>query len=120
MDKAKMDGAAERAKHLKFNLYNVRDDEGHKAKIYYSIQDGINERLCVTLYAATYVDSLAFVGDVENGTDVMTDYFEKDRVRIYHDDPRFPAALAAAQRKNERDREKIALARREAMARRGA
>jgi hypothetical protein len=32
---------------------------------------------------------------VQNDTELMTDYFDKDRIRVYPDNPHYPAVLAA-------------------------
>lgn len=53
---------------------------------------------CVTLYAKDYTNELARVfadhPGYENNTDIMTDYFEKGRVRILAGTPLYEAALA--------------------------
>ena len=101
---------------VKFNLYNVTDDQGHKARVFYSTCTPPKGKPYVTLYAKNYGESLAFLPRCENDSDVMTDYFEKDRVRIYEGDELYAAALAAAERKSRRDKEKIDIARLQALA----
>ena len=79
---------------IKFNRHNVTNGTA-KARCYYSrttLRDG---RECVTIYAKEYGRELgAMFPTVENETDSQTDYFEKDRVRIFAGDPLFAAACA--------------------------
>ena len=51
---------------------------------------------CVTLYARGYDRALGkiFADRYINDTDLMTDYFDQGRVRIYTDDPLYPAVMA--------------------------
>lgn len=54
----------------------------------------------VTFYARSYHSDLLrrlFAGEVQNGTDTMTDYFEEDKVRFGVDHPRYAEALAASE-----------------------
>ena len=82
-------------KQIKFNKYNVTDGQ-KKARVHYSHTTLINGRECVTLYAKDYTNALheIFAEGYENNTDIMTDYFEKGRVRIYTDNPFFQDARA--------------------------
>ena len=83
---------------IKFNKYNVTNGTT-KARVHYSRCTLIDGRECVTLYAKDYGDKLADVMGTEfyqNDTDMMTDYFDKGRVRIYRDSPYFAAAAARA------------------------
>lgn len=84
---------------VKFNKYNVTDDQGRKARVFYAINNRTDGRECVTIYAKDYGDMLGFVGEVKNNTDIQSDYYEKDKVSIFKGSPLYPAALAAAQRK---------------------
>lgn len=68
-----------------------------KARVSYSFGKLINDdRDCVTLYAKDYTDNLGtiFASDYKNDTDMVTDYFDKGRVRIFSDSPLFAAAVA--------------------------
>lgn len=53
-----------------------------KARAWYSLDNNTRNPLCVTIYAKDYGNQLyPIFGDiVKNDTDIMTDYFEKDRV----------------------------------------
>lgn len=83
---------------IQFKKHFVKNTEtGAKCRVYYSrfaCQDGRN---CVTLYAKGYNDRLfPVIGALtENDSDMMTDYFEKDRARIYEDNPLYAAACEA-------------------------
>lgn len=73
-----------------------------KAKVSYSRCVLTNGKDCVTIYAKDYTGSLGrvFAGNAmyENDTELMTDYFEKGRVRVYPDNPLWDAATARAKR----------------------
>jgi hypothetical protein len=59
----------------------------------------------VTFYARSLRSDLlrrVFAGEVQNGTDLTTDYFEEDRIRFGVDHPRYAEALAAAKADLER------------------
>ena len=80
---------------IKFNKYNVRDTEtGKTAKIHYSVDNRIDGRSCVTLYAKEYINNLdeIFNGEVIDNTDIMTDYFEKGKVVLFENHPQYQAA----------------------------
>jgi hypothetical protein len=83
---------------IKFNKYNVSNGST-KARVHYSKATLIDGRECVTLYARDYGHDLAKVMGSEhyqNDTDIMTDYFDKGRVRIFPDSPYYAAASARA------------------------
>ena len=68
-----------------------------KARVYYSHGKLINDdRDCVTLYAKDYGGALGqvFSAEYQNDTEIMTDYFDKGRVRIFSDHPLFNEAVA--------------------------
>ena len=52
---------------------------------------------CVTVYGKNYSSALSkiFGDQVENGTDIMTDYFENDCIRFYEGDKFYKQAFAA-------------------------
>jgi hypothetical protein len=52
----------------------------------------------ITIYARNYARFSSMVADwftVENGTDIQTDYFENDRIRVTPNHPLYPAVKAA-------------------------
>ena len=86
---------------IKFNLYNVTNTTTkQKAKVYYSLDGRIDGRKCVTIRAKGYGNELGqfFKGQVSNNTDMMTDYFDKDTVRLFETDKLYKAARATAER----------------------
>jgi hypothetical protein len=83
---------------IKFNKHNVTNGTA-KARVHYMINNRIDKRECVTLYAKSYDDSLAFLGGVINNTNMVTDYFEKDRVVIFKGDALYAPALEAAMKR---------------------
>jgi hypothetical protein len=65
---------------IKFNKYNVRDTKtGKKARVRYSIDNRVDKKKCVTIYAKDYTNDLheLFPSNYSNNTDIMTDYFER-------------------------------------------
>ena len=73
-----------------------------KARVWYSRGQLIDGRDCVTIYAKDYTGALGRIfcdlAPYENNTDMMTDYFENGRVRIFPDSPLWAAACARAVR----------------------
>jgi len=84
---------------IKFNKFNVSNGS-NKARVFYSLDNRVDGRRVVTLYAKDYLHSLApiFGADTENESDYQTDYVETDTVRIFEDNPLYAAARARAER----------------------
>ncbi|MFA6198932.1 MAG: hypothetical protein WC679_00830 [Bacteroidales bacterium] len=81
-------------------------DGSVKAKVHYShgqiyvdtkIGASAGFKECITLYAKSYSDGpnlrKIFPAAYQNDTDIMTDYFEEGRVRIFPENELFAAAL---------------------------
>jgi hypothetical protein len=86
----------ERTMKIEFKKHFVKNTETKaKCRVHYSHCTLINGRKAITLYAKSYSDKLyPVMGDaIENDTDMMTDYFEKDRFRIYEGDELYETAL---------------------------
>ena len=84
---------------IKFNKFNVTDTETKaKARVHYSVDNRIDGRECVTIYAKDYMNDLGeiFNGEVIDNSDSMTDYFEKGKVVIFPDHPEYINARARA------------------------
>lgn len=83
---------------IKFNRYCVTDGQ-KKARVWYSLDNRADGRKCVTLYEKDYARVLAdlFPSDYENDTDIMTDYFDNGRVRLFEGSPFYAAARARAE-----------------------
>lgn len=83
---------------IKFQKHYVTNG-AVKARVHYSaFRMATTGQQCVTLYAKSYSDGRALaevIGEgYENNTDLMSDYFEKGRVRIIEGSPLYAAALA--------------------------
>lgn len=85
---------------LKFNKHNVTDTESKiKARIFYSLDNRVDRRKCVTLYAKDYDRALGslFADEYKNETDSMTDYFDQGRVVLFEDHPLYSQARQIAE-----------------------
>jgi len=84
---------------IKFNLFSVTDG-ARKAKVWYSLDNRTDGKKCVTICAREYGAQLRkiFPSDTENLTDLQTDYFDKDRVRLFESHPLYQAARTTANR----------------------
>lgn len=86
---------------IKFNKYNVTNTETkEKARVHYSIGNRTDGRTCVTIYEKSYGNQLhkVFKGaaEVQNDSDMMTDYFENSRVVLFENHPLYEAARKQA------------------------
>lgn len=86
---------------VKFNKYAVVNTATKaKARVWYSRTKLVDGRECITIYAKDYGSKLGPVlGDalpVKNDTEIQTDYFETDLVRIFPGTPFYDAAAARA------------------------
>ena len=97
---------------VKFHLHYVTNGTT-KARVHYSLDNHVSGRQNVTLYAKDYDRSLGKVlsNGYVNDTDLMTDYFDKGRVRLFEDHPLYKEARAAAEKKLAKDEAKYAPAR---------
>ena len=86
---------------IKFNKHNVIDTETKiKARVLYSLDNRIDGRKCVTIYAKDYDRSLGKIfNEYENDTDTMTDYFDAGRVILFEDHPLYKQARERAESK---------------------
>jgi hypothetical protein len=82
---------------MKFNKFFVTDGT-NKARVSYHLDNRGDGRQCVTLYAKDYGSALGrmFPEQYKNGTDIMTDYFEKGRVVLFEDYPFYAHARQRA------------------------
>ena len=79
-------------KMIKFNKFYVTDGTT-KARCRYSLDNRVDGRKCVTIYAKDYSDNLAAIFDeYQNDTDSRTDYFERGRVQLFKNHPQYAAA----------------------------
>lgn len=65
-----------------------------KARVWYALDNRIDGRKVVTIYAKDYSDALGKLGleGYENDMDMQTDYFEKGRVRLFETHPLYAQA----------------------------
>jgi hypothetical protein len=82
-------------KGIRFGLYAVTSLSGEKTRVHYRVNNRGDGRECVTVYARDYSGDLSFLSNCKNNSDIMTDYFEKDRAVIFKGEPLYEAALKA-------------------------
>ena len=84
---------------LKFYYNGIKDDGGKLQTCWYSDGKLINfPEGTITIYKRDYGHfsaGIAAAFAVENDSDLMTDYFEKDRIRVKPDHPLYQQVLAA-------------------------
>jgi hypothetical protein len=72
----------------------VKSPDGKYSPCWYSRGQLVNGLEAITIYAKCILKDLPReLGNVENNTEIMTDYFEKDRARFYAGTPEFNALL---------------------------
>lgn len=74
----------------------------------YTIASGLPQGT-ITVYAKTYEDFPQIEGlTIENDSDLMTDYFAKDRIRILPDNKYYNEALQALKKAEEHNEKRFA------------
>jgi hypothetical protein len=83
---------------IKFMKHYVTDGT-IKARVWYSLDNRMDGRKCVTIYAKDYGHELGamFNEEYENNTDLMTDYFDKGTVRLFESSPHYKDARKRAE-----------------------
>ncbi len=87
---------------IKFQKFYVQRGE-LKAKVFYSLDNRVDGRKCVTLYAKGYDRALAEIfaeapgAEYKNDSDIMADYFDQGRVVLFEASPNYAAARARAE-----------------------
>lgn len=84
---------------IKFNKYHVTNGTD-KARCHYSLDNRVDGRKCVTIYAKDYDRALGRIfadGEYKNDSDSMTDYFDQGRVVLFEDHPLYAIARARAE-----------------------
>lgn len=87
---------------IKFNKYNVANTTTKiKSRVHYSLDNRIDGRKCVTIYAKDYDRSLGKVFESEyvNDTDTYSDYFDKGRVVLFESHPLYQQARTAIEQR---------------------
>jgi len=84
---------------LKFNKHHVTDG-ATKARVHYSLDNRVDGRKCVTIYAKDFSGALGklFAADYANDTDMQTDYFDKGRAVLFASHPLYAAARARVEK----------------------
>ena len=87
---------------IKFNKHNVTNTANKaKCRVFYSLDNHVSHKPCVTIYAKSCLDKLSpvlgGVGNVINDSDSRSDYFEDDRVRLFEDHPLYEVARRAVE-----------------------
>ena len=85
---------------IKFLQFSVKNTAtGESARVHYSLDNRVDGRKCVTIYAKDYGHAIgrifAGVAAYKNDTDSMTDYFDQGTVRIFETDAIYAEARAA-------------------------
>ena len=84
---------------LKFYWNGIKEDGGKLQRAWYSFGNLLNHPAdTITIYGRDYKSfsagvQAAFV--VENDSDMQTDYFEQDRIRVHSDHPLYAEVFAA-------------------------
>lgn len=83
---------------IKFNKYHVTDGKV-KVRVFYRVNNRIDGRKCITLYAKDYGRGLGriFIDEYKNDTDMREDYFDNGKVVLFEDHPLYDQALKRAQ-----------------------
>lgn len=84
---------------IKFNKFNITDGK-IKARVHYSLGQIIGDsRDCITIYAKDFNNSLQQIfKNAQNDSNLIIDYFEKSRVRIFNDNPIYQQILKFAKK----------------------
>lgn len=83
---------------MKFRKYYVSNGLSRhnliKARVSYNLDNRIDGRKCVTLYAKDYGHTLGYLfqDDYKNDTDIQSDYCDKGRVTLFEDHPLYMEA----------------------------
>lgn len=77
---------------IKFNKYFVTNGVT-KSRVHYSLDNRIDGKRCITIYAKDYDRSLSKIFDnYINDTDSQTDYFDKGRINLFENNPLYKIA----------------------------
>jgi len=85
---------------VKFNKFNVKNTETKEsARVHYSLDNRVDGRKCVTIYAKDYDRKLGKIlqNEYKNETDSMTDYFDKGNATLFEDSPLYAQARKRAE-----------------------
>lgn len=77
--------------------YIQNADSKKKCRIWYSLDNRIDGRKCVTIYAKDCLEKMKGIIDYENDSDLMTDYFEKDSAVLFENHIQYKEARLMAE-----------------------
>jgi len=72
--------------------YIQNKETGKKCRVHYSLDNRTDGRKCITIYAKTYDEDMKGIIEYKNNSDLMSDYFEKDRAVLFEDHPLYSEA----------------------------
>lgn len=91
---------------IRFYYNGIKVNDGALRKCFYSLDNNINNEKCVTIYAHDCARLPRELFNVENDTDLYTDYFDDDRTTITPDHPLYVFARYAALKARAKDEKK--------------
>ena len=86
-------------KTLKFFYNGIKANGGKLQRAWYSVGNNRDRSNTITIYKGDYERFSSEVHEsfkVENNTEIMTDYFEKDRIRVLEDHELYLEVVEAA------------------------
>ena len=83
---------------IKFQKHYVTNGQA-KARVFYSLDNRVDGKSCVTLYAKDYGHALGAVlgGAYSNDTDSQSDYFDQGKAVLFVGHPLYAAARQRAE-----------------------
>ena len=93
---------------IKFNIHNVTNGT-NTARVWYSLDNRVDGRKCVTIYAKDYDRELGkvFPSNYKNDTDTQTDYFDKGQVTLFEGHELYAVARARAEANDLRNKARM-------------
>jgi len=95
------------ARQMKFFYNGIKDSSGKLYKAWYSVGRLTNyPEGTITIYAKNYDRFSAEIAqhfEIENDTDLQTDYFEDDKIRVQPSHRLYSLVLEAAQKQEDRN-----------------
>ena len=78
---------------VRFNKFHVTDGV-NKARCFYSLDNRVDGRNCVTIYARDFGSTLGaiFYDEYKNESDSQTDYFDEGKAVLFEDHPMYSDA----------------------------
>jgi Fe-S oxidoreductase len=86
---------------MKFQVHGIKTSQGLE-KAWYMLSTLVDGRKCITVCADGYKSFSKEIREafaVENNSEIMTDYFEKDSFRVFPEHPLFQEVAAGFRKK---------------------